>query len=169
MARMQTLSIRLPDEDFNWLVSLPGGGAPTPSEKLRALLQQAREQQQGMRDPERCSAWMRQLVQPFVDEMGALEREQQRHSDLLAAVVEHAPAIMALLVAGRPAAEDGQGATSEALIAQRAFRLFAALLKGNITSQPATYASGAYDRHLPEIIELAQIISSRKGKETNHG
>ena len=73
MARMQTLSIRLPDEDFNWLVSLPESGARTPSEKLRALLQQAREQQQGMLDPERCTAWMRQLIQPFVDEMGLLD------------------------------------------------------------------------------------------------
>ena len=169
MARMQTLSIRLPDEDFNWLVSLPESGARTPSEKLRALLQQAREQQQGMLDPERCSAWMRQLVQPFMDEMGALERERQCHSDLLAAVVEHAPAIMALLVAGRPAQDGGQGAASEALVAQRCFRLFAALLKGSITSHPATYGSGVYERHLPDIIELAQIISTRKGKETNHG
>lgn len=168
MAQMQTLSIRIPDEDFQWLLMQSDGNVRTPSEKLRSLLQQAREQQQGLNDPERCAARMRQLVQPFIDEMGVVERERQVHSDLLAAVAEQLPGIMALLVAGRPAQEGAAGAT-EALVAQRCFRLFASLLKGAIVSNPAVYASGVYDRHLPDIIELAEIISSRKGKETNHG
>jgi hypothetical protein len=169
MAQMQTLSIRIPDEDFQWLVSLPESGARTPSEKLRALLQRMRQQEQGLSDPERSAAWMRRLVQPFADDLATLERESQTHSDLLAAVVEHVPAIMALLATGRPAQEEGAGAASEALVAQRCFRFFAALLKGAITTHPASYAPGVYERHLPDIIELAEIISSRKGKEANHG
>lgn len=169
MAQMQTLSIRIPDDDFQWLLMQSDGNLRTPSEKLRGLLQQAREQQQGLHDPERCAARMRQLVQPFIDDMDVVERERQRHSDLLAAVAEQLPGIMALLVAGRPAQDANSAVALEALVAQRCFRLFGALLKGAITSNPSAYADGVYERHLPAIIELAQIISSRQGKETNHG
>ncbi|MCE1241335.1 MAG: hypothetical protein LWW83_15575 [Azonexaceae bacterium] len=169
MAQMQSLSIRIPDEDFQWLLAQPDNSARTPSEKLRALLQRVREQQAGQQDPELCTLWMRQLVQPFADETGQIERNRQQHSDLLAAVIEHVPAIMALLVAGRPAASGDEAANCEALIALRCFRFFGALLKGGITSTPSTYGEGIYDRYLPDILELAQIISTRKGKETNHG
>jgi hypothetical protein len=169
MAQMQTLSIRIPDEDFQWLLAQPEGSARTPSEKLRALLQRAREQQAGQQDPELCTLWMRQLVQAFGDDIASIERNRQQHSDLLAAVIEHVPAIMALLVAGRPAQDENAAASGEALIALRCFRFFGALLKGGITSTPSTYGEGVYDRYLPDILELAQIISTRKGKETNHG
>lgn len=169
MAQMQSLSIRIPDEDFQWLLAQPDSSARTPSEKLRALLQRVREQQAGQQDPELCAQWMRQLVQAFGDDMASIERNRQQHSDLLAAVIEHVPGIMALLVAGRPAQDDNAAASCEALIALRCFRFISALLKGGITSTPVTYGDGVYEKHLPDIIELAQIISTRKGKETNHG
>lgn len=169
MAQMQTLSIRIPDEDFHWLLSLPDSGARTPSERLRALIQRVRQQEEELHDPELCTASMRRLIQGFVNELATIEREQQRHSDLLTAIVEHVPAIMALLISCHPAQEREKGKETEAMVAQRCFRLFAALLKGAITSNTATYDGGVYERHLPDIIELAQIISTRRGKETNHG
>lgn len=171
MAQMQTVSIRLPDDDFQWLLSLQEGSAKTPSEKLRALLQRVRQQEAGLHDPERCSAWMRDLVQPLADALSGIERRQQRHSDVLTAVVDHVPQVMAALVSARLSAESSEqeGAEVEALIAQRCFRLFGAILRGAVTSSPASFAPDTYTRHLPDIMELAQIISSRKGKETNHG
>jgi len=56
MAQMQTLSIRIPDEDFQWLSSLQEADAKTPSEKLRALLARIRKQEAGMTSPELCAA-----------------------------------------------------------------------------------------------------------------
>ncbi len=171
MAQMQTLSIRLPDEDFQWLLSLQEGSARTPSEKLRALLQRVRQQEAGLSDPEHCAAWMRELVQAFIDKFAGLERQQKKHSDLLSAVASLTPQIMATLVAAAHSEESGEryAVDIEAQLAQQSFRLLATLLRAAVTSNPATYAPELYDRHLPDIIELAQIIASRKGKETNHG
>ena len=171
MAQMQTVSIRLPDDDFQWLASLPDGYGKTPSEKLRALLQHMRQQEAGLHDPERCSTWMRGLVQPLTDALSSIERRQKAHSDLLTSIVEHVPQIMAALIATRLTTDSGEKARveTESLVAQRCFRLFGAMLRGAVTSNPASFAPDVYERHLPDIIELAQIISSRHGKETKHG
>ena len=171
MAQMQTLSIRLPDDDFHWLLNQQIPGTKTPSEKLRALLQKARQQEAGLNDPARCAAWMRELVQPFIDTQAGLEHQLNRHSDLLSAIANLAPQLMATLITAVPSENRDLALATEieSRLAQQAFRLFTTLLRGAVTSNPSTYAADVYDQHLPDIIELAQIIHSRKEKEANHG
>lgn len=171
MAQMQTISIRIPDEDFQWLLSQEEAGARTPSEKLRTLLARIRQQENGLSNPELCSAWLRGLTQPFVDTVSALERKQKRHSDLIGAVAKFTPQIMATLVSSRLTGEqaDQTAVEIEAILAQQCFRLLTMVLRTAITSTPATYDKSVHERYLPDIIELAHIISTTKGKEPNHG
>lgn len=171
MAQMQTISIRIPDDDFEWLLSLEEAGAKTPSEKLRALLVRIRQQENGLTDPERCSTWLRSLTQPFADTVSSFERKQKKHSDLISAVAELTPQIMATLVSSRLAGEqaDEKAEEIEAILAQQCFRLLTMVLRTAITSTPSTYDKCVHDRYLPDIIELAHIISTTKGKEPNHG
>lgn len=168
MAQMQTISIRIPDEDFHWLLTLQEPGAKTPSERLRALLAKVRQQEAGMADPELCSAWMRELAQPFIDSVSALERRQQRHSEVLRAISERIPQIMATLVSSRLPADAGDGAAiaAEALLTRQCMQLFATLLRSAVTTTPPTYDKDVLSTHLPDIIELAGIISTRSGKES---
>lgn len=171
MAQMQTISIRVPDEDFQWLLSLQQPSAKTPSEKLRALLSNARQQEAGMTNPELCSTWMRALAQPFMDAVTAFERKQKIHSDLVGAVSEWVPQIMATLVSSRLGGKrlQEEAVEVEAVLAQQCFRLLTTLLRAAITSVPATYDKEVLDRYLPDIIEIAAIISTRKGKELKNG
>lgn len=171
MAQMQTISIRMPDEDFQWLLAQQEAGARTPSEKLRALLAKARQQEAGMASHEACAAWMRGLAQPLVDGIAALERRDKVHSDLLGAAAEWVPQIMATLISARPDGQAGlaQAAETEAVLAQQCFRLLTGILRAAITSVPATYDKEVLDRYLPDIIEIAEIISTRKEKELQHG
>jgi hypothetical protein len=171
MAQMQTISIRVPDEDFQWLLSLHEGAEKTPSEKLRALLARARQQEAGMINPELCSAWMRSLAQPFVESVAALERKQKTHSDLVGAVSEWIPQIMATLVSSRLTGKRAQedAIELEAILAQQCFRLLTSVLRAAITSVPATYDKEVLDRYLQDVIEIAAIISTRKGKELKNG
>lgn len=171
MAQMQTVSIRIPDEDFQWLLSRHESGARTPSEKLRALLARTRQQETGLSSPEACSAWVRSLMQPLVDEIGAHERKHRCHSDLIAAVAESVPQIMATLMAFRLSEEHAiEDATeAEAALARQCFRLLTMMLRLAVTSVPTTYDKNVLDGYLQDIIELADIISTRKGKESNHG
>ncbi|HEX8987465.1 MAG TPA: hypothetical protein VF816_05850 [Rhodocyclaceae bacterium] len=171
MAQMQTVSIRIPDEDFQWLLSLQDKGAKTPSEKLRALLAWARQQEAGMADPALCSVWMRSMVQPLAQGVGAFERRRKDHSDLIAAALEWIPQVMATLVSSR-LAEDSKpedAAELEAIVGQQCFRLLSGLLRAAVTSTPAAYDARALERHLPDIMEIAEIISNRKRKESENG
>ena len=171
MAQMQTISIRIPDEDFQWLLSWEEAGARTPSEKLRALLSRVRQQETGLTDPELCSAWLRGLAQPFTDSISAQERKHKKHSDLISAVAEFTPQIMATLLSSRLTGEQANqmAVEIEAVLAQQCFRLLTQVLRTAITSTPATYDKKVLDHYIPDIIELAQIISTNQGKESNHG
>ncbi len=167
MAQMQTISIRVPDEDFQWLLSLQDAGGKTPSEKLRALLAGSRQQAAGMADPDLCAAWMRALIQPFLDTLNALERRQKIHSDLVGAVADCVPQLMTTLISSRIAPDNAEqdAREVEALLAQQCFRLLTTLLRAAVTTVPATYDKHVLERYLPDIIEIASIISTRKGKE----
>lgn len=171
MAQMQTISIRIPDEDFQWLLALQEPGAKTPSERLRALLARARQQEAGMSDPELCSAWMRGLVQPLVDSVAALERRHARHSEVVSAIAERVPQIMATLASSRMPGDGGPDAPVgiEALLTRQCMQLFTTLLRTAVTSTPPTYDRNVLNAHLPDIIELAGIISTRLGKESSNG
>jgi hypothetical protein len=171
MAQMQTLSIRIPDDDFHWLLSLDMDGAKTPSEKLRAILARNRQLDTGLTHPETCAAWLRELSRPLADAITARERQSNLRSDILAAAFEWVPRIMASLVAVSPAIalEDTQAQEIEAMLAQQCFRLLATLLRVGITSTPATYDRHVLDKYIAEVSEIAAIISTIKGKESHHG
>ncbi|HEX8962589.1 MAG TPA: hypothetical protein VF801_06255 [Rhodocyclaceae bacterium] len=171
MAQMQTVSIRMPDEDFQWLLSLQDKGAKTPSEKLRALLTWARQQEAGMADPALCAMWMRSMVQPLVQGVAAFERGRKDHSDVVAAALEWTPQIMATLVSSRLAegCKPADAVELEAVLGQQCFRLLIALLRAAVTSMPAVYDPGSLERHLPDVVEIAEIISNRKRKESENG
>ena len=126
-----------------------------------------------MESPETCAAWMRSLIQTFIDSVSALERSQKTHSDLVGAVAEWAPQIMATLAVSR-LSERGQADAAreavdvEAVLAQQSFRLLTTLLRTAVTRVPPVYDPGVMDRYLPDIIEIAEIIATRKGKEADN-
>ncbi len=174
MAQMQTVSIRLPDEDFQWLLSSPYGVGKTPSEKLRGLVSRVRQQESGLADIDVCTEWMRSLVQPLISQVGAWERQQKQHSELMSAVLDAVPRIMALLVSARPETEEarpdaGDLREVEAVLAQQCFHLLTTLLRAAVTSTPAVYDRVSIERYLPDIIEIMEIIATRKEKELKNG
>ncbi|MBA3996964.1 MAG: hypothetical protein C0489_07375 [Candidatus Accumulibacter sp.] len=170
MGQMQTVSVRMSDEDFQWLLALQEPGARTPSERLRALLAKAREQESRMRDPELCASWMRGLTQPFVDAITAFERKTRTHSDIVRTVAEWAPQIMATLASSRLTGDRAeQDATeAEAVLTQQSLLLLTALLRSAVTLTLSAYDKKVLDGYLPDIIELANIISTKSGKETQN-
>lgn len=172
MAQMQTVSIRLPDEDFHWLLSAQEGAGKTPSEKLRALVSRVRQQESGLADPHVCSEWMRNLIQPTANAVATWERTHKEHSDLMSAVLDIVPRIMAILVSAQPSSAEGRESDMreiEAALAQQCFRLLTTLLRAAVTSVPAVYDKESIERYLPDIVEITEIIATRKEKERKNG
>ena len=171
MAQMQTMSIRLPDDDFRWLLSTQEGSGKTPSERLRAMIAQVREQESELSDPDSCMAWMRRLVQPTANFVAAWERQNKQHSDVLSAVLDIAPRLMALLVSARPPSTQDDGndmREMEAALASHCFYLLTTVLRAMVTSVPAAYEKGNIERYLPDILEISEIIIARREKEKSH-
>jgi hypothetical protein len=167
---MQTLSVRVPSEDIEWLSSLQIPGEVTPSDKLRGLIAQMRRQHQGTMDYTACVAWLRDLLGPFVLALREVEHRQRLHSDAVNAVIEWVPQIAAILLAERTTGKDAAAqavAVEEALI-QRSFQLFVSLLRLGVTPNAECYDPSAIERHLGRVVELAELISAdrkqRKGK-----
>lgn len=159
---MQTLSVRIPSEDLEWLAALEISGANTPSDKLRALIGQMRKQHQGTMDHVTCVAWLRDLVSPFVVALREVENRNRLHSDAINAVIEWAPQIMATLLSERRFGKDsaGQAKEIESALVQRCFQLSATLLRLGVTPTAECYDPEVIERHLPKIIELANLISA---------
>ncbi|GHU33687.1 hypothetical protein AGMMS50256_26100 [Betaproteobacteria bacterium] len=172
MAQMQTVSIRLPDDDFQWLLSTQEAAGKTPSEKLRALVLRVRQQESGLTDPDVCSEWMRSLIQPMANTVTMWERRHKEHSDIMSAALETVPRIMSILVSA-PSHDEEDGESDlreiEAALAQQCFRLLTTLLRAAITTVPAVYDKESIERYLPDIIEITDIIVTRREKERKNG
>lgn len=174
MAQMQTLSIRLPDEDFQWLLTACPEAGKTPSERLRALVANSRHQEAGRTDPQMCAASMKGLVQMLADSVAVWERHSMRHSELVGAALEMAPQLMAILVSSPPVDEtpeigENTAKELEAALAQQCFRLLTRILRSMVTSIPEVYERESLERYLPDIVELVEIIANRKEKERQNG
>ena len=169
-SQMQTLSVRVPSEDIQWLSSFEIAGAVTPSDKLRGLLSQARRQQQDTMDYTACVAWLRDLLSPFVVAIREVEHRYRLHSDAVNAVIEWIPQIAATLLSEKRFGEDApkQAAALEDILVQRCFQLTTTLLRLGVTPRAECYDPSAIERHLGRVIELAELISTdrkqRKGE-----
>jgi hypothetical protein len=159
---MQTLSVRISSEDLQWLSSLQIAGAATPSDKLRALIAQMRKQDEGTMDYTACVAWLRELLGPFVLSLREVENRHRLHSDAINTVIEWVPQIMATLLAERRFGKDAAGHAKdvEAALVQRCFQLFATLMRLGVTPTAECYDPHVIERHLPKVIELANLISA---------
>lgn len=174
MAQMQTLSIRLPDEDFQWLLSARPETGKTPSEKLRALVAGSRQQDAERADPEMCAESMKGLVQALANSVAVWERRRMRHSELVGAALETVPQLMAILASSAPVSEAAEAGETmakelEAALAQQCFRLLTRILRAAVTSAPEVYERESIERYLPGIVEIMEIIATRREKERQNG
>jgi hypothetical protein len=168
MAAMQTVSVRIPSEDLEWLATLNLQGATTPSDKLRALVAQVRRQQEGATDYAGSMAWMRDVIAPFVTRIGANEHKQGNHSEMVRLLAEWAPQTMALLISENVA---GPQATQRALqledrLVARVFQLITATLRLAVTQNADCYDPKVLEKHLPQVIELVGVIAANRKSNT---
>jgi hypothetical protein len=159
--QMQTLSARIPSEDLDWLVGLDIQGAVSPSDKLRSLIGQLRRQHEGSLDYQRSLAWVRDLVAPFVTAIRGFEHHNRMHSEALTLVAEALPQIMASLLSERGLGADSRqrAIDLEDVVVQRCFQLLTSILRLAVTRDAACYNPKVLDAHVPQVLEIVEIIA----------
>lgn len=153
------LSVRLSDEDAAFLAGLERRGATTPSEKLRALLAEARDAAEARGDAACAVQRLHGELAPTIEAIRRFELESGHRSALLAEALQRVPEIAGLLVAG-PGAEAGvaEFTALEARVADRAMALLEALLRLAVTRTAPCYAPDVVARRIDPVLELGTVI-----------
>jgi hypothetical protein len=160
-----TISARIAHEDAEFLSQLKINGAATPSDKLRALITEARKRKEQPRDYGGCLAMIQEMLAPVVTRVRQAELAEKAHSELLTRTFEWLPEMVAYLLAAPPAEGASwpieQLAEYEQGLADRLFRLVTALLQLGVTPECPCYCGDAVARRMAPVLDLADVIAKQ--------
>jgi hypothetical protein len=168
---MQTVSVRVPDDDLEWLMGLDIAGARNPSDRIRSLIAATRRQRQGTTDYVACVAMLRDFLRPFTDAVSTAERRDKVHSEVVETIAGSLPDIMAETIAFPPVPDDASSAMTalthiEADLTARTMRLLIRLLRLSVTQAVPAYDPAVLNPYLDEISDIADLIRDRRRTAT---
>jgi hypothetical protein len=159
------ISVRISDDDAEFLASLELQGAATPSEKIRALITRARDDAEQGRSYEASLNRIRDLLEPTSLQLRSLEMSSRQRSELIADTLYWLPDLVAFLVAGpeRGARKGDDGLKAfEAGVADRIFRFIEAVLRLAVTEKAPCYDPGIVSEGVRGALELTEVILTRR-------
>jgi hypothetical protein len=166
-AKSIPLSVRVSEDDADFLAALELPGAASPSEKLRALIVEARRRHAEGRTYEASLALVRELLEPLSPTLRARELSSRQRSELIADTLYWLPDLVAFLMAGpgKSAAKGGDArelVEFEAGVAHRIFRFVEAVLRLGVTAKAPCYDPGVVTAGIGGTLELAQLVLSNR-------
>lgn len=164
-AKTIPISVRVSEADAEFLAALALPGAATPSEKLRALIEQARRRHAEGRTYESSLALVRELLEPLSQTLRARELSSRQRSELIADTLYWLPDLVAFLMAGPAQRAKGEGrelAEFEAGVAHRIFRFIEAVLRLGVTAKAPCYDPGVVSAGIVGSLELSQLILEKR-------
>lgn len=177
-ARTIPLSVRITPEDAEFIAGLEVQGATTPSEKVRAVLSEARQRDTDFRDYRGCLSMAQELLAPSLRRVREAERELGVHSELVSKVGEWLPEVLAFMITSHAVDHgDQQGAPAKAFeagVADRIFRLIEAVMRMGVTETCQGYDKSVVSSRLGPVLELAGVArshryQSRMGRDPDEG
>jgi hypothetical protein len=153
---MMPVSGRIPEDLYQWLSTTPLEGASTLSDKLRVAVATLKRLQDGDADYNGALAMHRDLGSNVRRQLAKIEPEHG-HSEVLSAIMEHAPAISAALTSAQiNSLQDALRLEDQ--LTQRSLQLAESLLRQAVTRQARAYDGKVVIKHAQSLIELAHII-----------
>lgn len=155
------LSVRISQEDADFIAGLNLEGANTPSEKIREILKQARLLNAQQRDYGAALNQSEQFFQTAKHEVLYAEKQLGVHSPILARVFELLPDLSATLASDLPEEADLESLKKyEQEIMRRVVRLADSMLQLAVTGKGAAY-DDAVLTELENTLKLARIVWQR--------
>ncbi len=159
------VSVRLPAEDAGFLEHMVIEGADTLSEKLRAIVAEARLRQHGTSQFDAALRIAQGGVRPTLQIIRNNEREHRMHSELVSRLGEWLPDCVAYLVACNGSATHlppEQLTEIERDLADRVFVLIQSVLQMGVTRRSPCYDSSVIDDRLEPVLDLADVIGKTR-------
>lgn len=164
------LSVRISDDDAEFLARMEVAGATTPSEKMRAVLAAERKRWEGSRDPVEAIEFVRDLLRPAQRSVRRLEAETHQSSDFILKLYERLPEILATAFIGPQGGKDaGALVAFEAQLLDQVFALLQETLELGLIVRSRCYDHGAIAARLEPVLELLDLIRlSRERRKGEH-
>lgn len=155
---MVPISGRLPDDLYAWLSTFPMEGAATVSDKVRVAVAHLKRTHVGDSNYLEALNMYRDLGRNTREQIAGVELNEHAHSDVLAALMEHLPALIATLNAAQ--VNSLQSAQQlETQLVRRTMQLTETLLRQAVTSKAAAFDGDVIHQHSARVCELARLIS----------
>lgn len=155
---MVPISGRLPDDLYAWLATFPLEGATTVSDKIRVAVSNLKRMHDGDSDYIDGLAMYRDLGRGTREALANLERDTGQHSEVLAAMAEHLPALIAAMN-GAQVSGISDAQQLETLLVRRTLQLAETLLRQAITAHAAAYDPKVVSLNATRLLELAQKLA----------
>ncbi len=156
------ISARISQEDAEFLARYKAAGCVTPSDKLRAILTEARERNEKLRDFRGSIDLFHEMLAPIAGEFRELELTNNTHSELISRVLHWLPDMLAFIVSSEVNLDKNTSKQElveiEAAIADRIFRLIESTLQMGITKRSNCYDVEAISSRLDPILDIAKVI-----------
>ncbi|MDH5178680.1 MAG: hypothetical protein OEZ39_08910 [Gammaproteobacteria bacterium] len=157
------ISARISEEDAQFLNQLKLPDAVTPSDKLRAIIADARERRQRRKDYRSSFDMLQGMLSPFGTKMRELEMQHNVHSEVVSRALEWLPDMMAFLIVSEShlhkESDREQMEHIEDGIADRLFRLMGSVMQLGISERCPCYATDVVYKRLDPVLDLARVIS----------
>ncbi len=164
---MVPISGRIPEDLYQWLATVQLEGAATVSDKMRVAVATLKRLHDGDTDYLGALSMYRDLGRSTRSGIAALE-PVHGHSEVLATVAEHAPALAAGLISAQIHSLKDAKALEDQLV-KRSMQLAETLLRQGLTSDASAYDAQVIRKHTARLVELALVISSTRLKGGSHG
>lgn len=160
MSKSIPLSVRISEKDAEFLAELRVPEAKTPSDKVRAILVDARRRQEGTSDFSEAVAVVEDMLRPAAMRLRTSQRSEGDRSEFLMKLYERLPELVAELMAGAPPPDAGKEARVqfEAVIATQVFSIVEEILDMGLTSQARCFDPALVRNRLNPILEVTDLV-----------
>ena len=158
------LSVRVSPADAAFIEQMDIEGAATPSEKVRALLAEARKRHEGFSDYSSCLGMVQEMLAPTHQRLRAAEHRERVHSELVLELTQWMPEALAYLLTSldEEVPERGELEAFEQGVAERLFRLIENVIRMNVTERCRGYDPDVVSKRIAPVIELVRVIQMKR-------
>ncbi len=165
MTKSISISGRIAEEDYNYLMEYNLSGKVTASEKLRYICNFFRQYHQNQTNFDECNSELYRKLEPFIRNLKNIEYNENMHSEIIGAIIQVLPEMMATLIISRAPEKNEKNIEYLINIEKRMFdltmSLFESILRMGLTSKAPTYNSLLFEKNFETVVELVDLIKNK--------
>lgn len=170
MSKSVPISLRITNEDAEFLAELQIENAVTPSDKIRALIREAKERKEHANNYSCCLNHVNEALSHIKSHIHHLEREQDHYSDVVHRFNDWLAEAYAFVSSFHinPENREMDLLQFEQGIVKRIFRLVEAIGRMGITETAPCYDKEIIVREMEPLRQISQLINFKLEKEKAH-